>query len=107
MIVGLKESLIYQCDGDDTYDEGFHYVWNSWKLNESKFIDSWGPVTLVVKEGEYPDGYNVEDVLMVFKLHNSETYWQVEGKWSSYDGQDWNQNLKQVFPHEKVITVYQ
>jgi hypothetical protein len=30
----------------------------------------------------------------------------VEGKWSSYDGKDWNNNLKQVFPHEKVVTVY-
>ncbi len=106
MIEGLKEALVSHFD-DDPYDAGFYLVWERWTLGVMRYIDGWGPATLVVKDGEHPDGYNVEDIEMVFRLHNSETYWQIEGKWSSYDGQDWNDNLKQVFPHEKVVTVYQ
>lgn len=103
---GLKRDLIDAC-GEDPYDDGFSLIWNMWNTNETKLVDGWGPVSLIIKDGEYPDGYAIEDVRMVFKLNNSDTYWEASGRWSSYEGKEWNDQLRQVVPREKTITIYE
>lgn len=45
--------------------------------------------------------------MKVFHFKDSNLFVRVTGFYSSYNGCDWNDDWKQVFPKEKQITVYE
>lgn len=59
--------------------------------------------------GNEGGGEHVERVFSVYdKQDKSLKYYKVEGSYASYDGTDMNyRGIKEVFPVEKVVTVYE
>lgn len=66
---------------------------------------TWGDVEEVDSQGDYEGGGDFAMKVLFFKDHN--VYIRQTGFYSSYNGTDWNDDYREVFPKEKTITVFE
>ena len=77
--------------------------WDDVNLPDFKAVV--GDCEIVHEEGDCEGGGDHSEVVVHFKDHD--IYLRATGFYSSYDGTDWDSDLTQVFPREKMITVYE
>lgn len=90
----INESNKKYFDYDEKYNEYFFEV-------EKAIIENIGEYD-IADQSYFHDGYPCH-VVLFFKEHN--VYLKVDGYFSSYDETQWD-GMSEVFPQEKVITVF-
>lgn len=96
----IKQTLIdsdcvpSKTGGLDYFNEEQQEIW-----------DSLGHVETVHSEGDCEGGGEHSEKVLYFAEH--EIYIRITGFYSSYDGTDWYDEMSQVYPKKKTITVYE
>lgn len=99
--------FLNQIDDDNDCDQISDFL--EYQVGHSEEFDSYTLTMLHSIGGNEGGGEHVEYVFSVYdKQDESLKYYKVEGSYASYDGTDMNYGgIKEVFPVEKVITVYE
>jgi hypothetical protein len=63
-----------------------------------------GEVEIVHEEGDTEGGGDHSEVVVHFKDHN--IFLRATGFYSSYNGTEWDSDLTEVEPYEKMVTFY-
>ena len=74
-------------------------------IDEETLVTMFGDVEVIDKQGDCEGGGDYAMKVFLFKAHN--VYIKVEGFYSSYNGTEWDEEYKEVFPQQKTITVYE
>lgn len=84
------------------YDTDFWYeMYRPWR-NEPEYDTPWGVATYQDSGSEYDEGCQAR--WLVFKV--AERYFRKTGHYDSWAGGEWDGELEEVRPREKMITVY-
>ena len=73
--------------------------------SHNDFENTIGKVKEISSVGDKEGGGEYSEKVFYFEKHN--VYLKVTGFYSSYNGTDWNNDWTEVFPKEKLITVYE
>jgi len=73
-------------------------------IEAQKLLETVGPTKIVHQEGDREGGGDHSEVVVHFEEHD--IYLKATGYYSSYNGTEWNDEMTEVRPQEKVITVY-
>ena len=71
-------------------------------MNETEEL---GNAPIIAEEGDCEGGGDYSMVVRHFEKFN--IYIKETGYYSSYNGTDWNNDFEEVFPVQKIITVYE
>jgi len=97
-----------------SYNEGWAWWAHDVAINEG-FEHGNVRVTKIQESlGDYDTaGYNTQETEMVWKFESGggqftdEKFFQLRGEYTSYDGDDWNNTVREVRPTEKVVRVFE
>lgn len=76
------------------------------KIAREDFLNSDLDVTLVHEEGGYEGAGEYAERVFEHNNNGELLYFKITGYYSSYDGTEWDNTIKQVKPEQKTITVY-
>lgn len=93
-----REELCIENDEDRDEEEGFAEALQYYGDGEGVNLPGVGTAYLV----EY--NHVNEDLELIFKI--DEQFFRITGYYSSYDSDQWDNDVEEVAPEEKVIIVY-
>lgn len=86
--------------------EGWHSFWGE-EVTELD-VEDFGHIEVVETTGGEGQGDHAHIVFKLTDVDGNESFYKVDGYYSSYDGVDWDgSDLYSVTPREKTITVYE
>jgi hypothetical protein len=101
---------------ESTYNRG----WKWWAHDVSvNAVFQYGNARVVKIQESLGDpdtvGYNTVETEMIWRIEvdntltggEDEKYFQLRGEYSSYDGDDWHNTVKEVRPTQKVVRIFE